>query len=130
VGYEVGKDMNTTHVIKPSVDSPSITRQDTKSDYSWTVVNVPWPLDIWDITTSGNQVFLKTRNRKYFKILRITDMDRMGISLNQESIRYNVVNNTLVVYYKKPNFVLQKEEKERNQRKEMKPIKDQDCKQQ
>lgn len=53
---------------------------------------------------------IRTSNKKYFKKFEIVDLKRgMNVKLNGENLSWQYSNNTLIVSYKKPQEVLNRE---------------------
>ena len=53
---------------------------------------------------------MRTSNKKYFKRITIEDMQRARLKLQPEdSLSWNHESNTLVIQYKKPPPILQRE---------------------
>ena len=49
-----------------------------------------------------NEMILRTSNKKYYKKLRIPDLDRVGLALDAGAASMAHANNTLIIMYTKP----------------------------
>jgi hypothetical protein len=71
---------------------------------------------------------------RYFSRITIPDMQRAKVSLvpSQLSFDYSAATHTLLIVYKKPSCILEREERDRQERKTMgtKEQKDSNCNQQ
>eukprot|EP00960_Hanusia_phi_P065277 766051-Hanusia_phi.AAC.3 len=117
-----------------SSDQPVMVRKDTKENFQWRVRNIPYALEVYQITVdeSTNQIVVRTSNKKWFKRISIPDMDRMHLKLTQGNVSFTHANRTLVISYAKPESILEAEAVRRRERATMKCGNegDVDCKQQ
>ena len=77
----------------------------------------------------------RTVNKKYFKRISIEDLDRMRLPIEEKALSWTHENNTLIIQYRKPAEVLQREQQAKQERltapdEPAKPDGDVDCKQQ
>ena len=61
------------------------------------------------IDTEQNQIVVRTANKKYFKRIDVEVLDRMRIPLEEGLLSWEHENSTLIIQYKKPAQVVQKE---------------------
>ena len=135
---EVGEDAQRADdgMLAISSDQPEILRKDTKDCFQWRVRNIEYPVEVYTIMadTEKNEIVVRTSNKKWFKRISIPDMDRMGLKVEQEGIKFTHANRTLVISYTKPALILEAEAKLRKERAAMKVGQlgkdDADCKQQ
>ena len=117
---EVGEDDAATQQmpagIKLSSATPFITRKDTKMQFTWRIRNLIWPKDVYCVTTEGTKITVKTSNKKYYTTIAVSDMIRLGLSLEQSAIEWDWGASTLVIAYRKPAKVIELEEFERKER--------------
>jgi len=121
--------------ISASSDQPIMVRRDTKENFQWRVRNIPYPLEVYQITVdeNANQIIVRTSNKKWFKRISVPDMDRMHLKLVQSNVSFTHANRTLVISYAKPASILEAEAARRQERATMKcgaNEGDIDCKQQ
>ncbi|KAL3278855.1 hypothetical protein HHI36_016375 [Cryptolaemus montrouzieri] len=92
-------------VIKENASQPIISRRNTKTNLEWRIRNLPYPIETYSITCDEEKKCLtvKTTNKKYFKNLKVPELDRLGIPPNQEAISFCHKYNTLIITYKKPS---------------------------
>lgn len=77
---------------------PICVRRDTRRAFQWRIRNLPYPLSTYSVTVSDeNEIVIRTSNKKYFKKLKIPDMDRCNLSLDASSLTFAHANNTLIV---------------------------------
>ncbi len=72
----------------PSVKSPSVHSQSPSAH------------------SQGQEIVVRTKNRKYFKRLRIADFARLGVRMEQSRLQVSHAMNTLLVTYEKPPPIL------------------------
>ena len=135
--YEIGcpplRASVTSDLMWESSSSPKVYRQDTKTHYTWRIQPLPYPLSNYKISVENNTIFVRTENKKYFKKLRIEDMDRFQFPLIVKFVNCAHANSTLMISYEKPKPVLQLEQAIYSELCKVKPIQDGDmesCKQQ
>ncbi|XP_031552858.1 protein DPCD-like [Actinia tenebrosa] len=113
--YEVGEDLrpmnaDSEHIME-SVTNPIATRKDTTKAFQWRIRNLPYPLDVYNITINEEKtaVVVRTTNKKYYKKFSIPDMERAKLPLEQKSLSFAHANNTLIITYQKPPLILEQE---------------------
>lgn len=117
--------------LMESASNPTLSRIDKLDSFGWRVRNLPYPIDTYVITIEGRNIIIRTTNKKYYKKLEITDMDRLDLELDPAALTYAHANNTLIISYKKPQAVLAFEKKLMTKLKKLKSDGDVDqCKQQ
>lgn len=92
--------------------NPICNRYDTKRSFLWRIRNLPYPKNVYQVTVDEERrmIVIRTSNKKYFKKLYVSDMERCGLKLSQDKISYSHANNTLVIQYEKPPQVLTDED--------------------
>ena len=71
-----------------------------------------YPADVYQVKVDEekDEIVIQTSNKKYFKRFEVPDLKRGWIvKLKEENLSWQYGNNTLVVSYKKPQEVLNKE---------------------
>jgi hypothetical protein len=114
---EIGSEPVTTarkdddFLIKENQNNPIFIRKDNANDFQFRVRNSNSTKDnfIVECDKDKNQIVIKTKNKKYYKRFGIPDLERIGASLDENMMKVNFVNNTLVISYKKPEEILRKE---------------------
>jgi len=91
--------------ISESVSAPRLVRLDKVDSFQWRIRNLPYPVEIYQITIEGQTIVVRTTNKKYFKRIAIPDMERLGVELDAKQLTYAHANNTLLINYKKPPTV-------------------------
>ena len=98
---------------------PSVARCDTAHDFVWRVRNVPWPAETYEVTVEAEsrEVVLRTTNRKFFKRLKLPELDaaRPPLPLSPAALTWQHAGTTLAISYRKPPEVLAAEEAEKQQ---------------
>ena len=89
------------------------------------------------VEAEARQLVVRTANKKYFKRISIEDMDRMKLPLEEKALSWTHESNTLIIQYKKPAEIMQKEQAAKAERlaapddtAKAQPDGDVDCKQQ
>ncbi|XP_077259467.1 protein DPCD isoform X1 [Temnothorax americanus] len=91
---------------------PFITRRITKTSLEWRIRNLPYPESVYSITAEQDGTMtVRTSNKKYFKKLKIPDLERIGLKPEQQRISFWHRYNTLIITYKKPPQLLDVEKK-------------------
>ncbi|KAJ3025717.1 UNVERIFIED_CONTAM: hypothetical protein HDU68_006767 [Siphonaria sp. JEL0065] len=122
--YEVGQEPASEVKIKTFMDeisesagAPQVSRLDTLKEFVFRIRNLVYPLDVYNVTAEGDKIVVRTSNKKYFARLSITDLDRINQkTLEQASLSIDHKSDTLIISYKKPQKILENEEKERKAR--------------
>jgi hypothetical protein len=97
--------------LEPSARSPIFFRQDTATDWSWRVRQLPYPASTYQVTVDAekNQIVVRTTNKKYFKRIDAPNGEKM----KQSEVNWNWGYETLVITHKKPPRVIGQDEKDR-----------------
>lgn len=94
-------------------------RCDTPREFVWRVRNVPWPADTYEVTVEAEarEVVLRTTNRKFFKRLRLPELDaaKPPLPLSPAALTWHHAGTTLAISYRKPPEVLAAERAEQEQ---------------
>ncbi|EGF81646.1 hypothetical protein BATDEDRAFT_24217 [Batrachochytrium dendrobatidis JAM81] len=108
-------------LMAESASNPYLVRKDTRTQFVWRIRNLPWPKDVYQVhvDTTLRKMVVRTTNKKYFARIPIPDMDRAGIPLQQSSLTTDWGSNTLVIIYNKPAAILELEQKDRLERREL-----------
>lgn len=118
-------------LIKENSSQPFISRRYTKLNLEWRIRNLPYPIEIYSVTVDLDDkcIVVRTSNKKYFKKIFIPEMERLGLTPEQQNISFSHKFNTLIISYKKPREFIEFEKQLWNELKNLRP-KDQpmDCK--
>ncbi|KAL1122425.1 hypothetical protein AAG570_002756 [Ranatra chinensis] len=111
--------------IKETSDSPYVVRRVTKTSLEWRIRNLPYPVETYSVTANQQRcsIVVETTNKKYYKELKVPDLERVGLSPIQNNISFTHKYNTLIISYKKPEEVLDMERKVLQELKTVKTIK-------
>eukprot|EP00049_Salpingoeca_infusionum_P001913 m.51948 g.51948 ORF g.51948 m.51948 type:complete len:203 (-) comp11273_c1_seq3:261-869(-) len=112
--------------LRESSSNPVFSRQDQKKAFQWRVRNIPYPMDVYNITVDGDTIILRTSNKKYFKKFEVADLKRMGLQPTAEDITFTHNGSTLVITLPKPTPVLELEARLAVERAKMKTSEDGD----
>ena len=98
-------------MLRPSSSNPVLVRKDRPHAFEWRVRNLAYPKNVYSVTvdTEQNQIVVRTSNKKYFKRIDVEELDRARIPLEEAGLSWNHENNTLIVQYKKPAAIMQRE---------------------
>ncbi|XP_011878749.1 PREDICTED: protein DPCD [Vollenhovia emeryi] len=98
--------------IEESSNAPFITRRITKTAMEWRISNLPYPESVYSVTAeSDGTMTVRTSNKKYFKKMKIPDLERIGLKPEQQRISFRHQYNALIITYKKPPQLLDVEKK-------------------
>ena len=75
-------------------------------------------MDVSQVTIDpeARQLVIRTSNKKYFKRFGISEMDALGLPLEEGSLSFSYANTTLLVQYEKPAIVLDYEKDKAKER--------------
>lgn len=77
---------------------PFITQRITKTALEWRIRNLPYPNNVYSVTAEkDNTITVRTSNKKYFKKLKVLDLERIGLKPEQERISFKHQYNTLII---------------------------------
>ncbi|CAH2007865.1 unnamed protein product [Acanthoscelides obtectus] len=99
-------------MIRESSNQPFVSRRITKLNLEWRIRNLPYPLNTYSVTVDNESndsgcLVVRTTNKKYYKRLPVSDLNRLNITLEQENVSFTHKFNTLVISYKKPKKLLE-----------------------
>ncbi|XP_011158168.2 protein DPCD [Solenopsis invicta] len=98
--------------IEESSNTPFITRRITKTSLEWRIRNLPYPESVYSVTAEPDGTMtVRTSNKKYFKKIKIPDLERIGLKPEQQRISFHHQYNTLIIMYKKPPQLFDVEKK-------------------
>merc|ERR1711920_1202559 len=116
--FEVGQAPEMTFdphsdMMRPSSSNPIFLRKDTPEQFQWRIRNLPYPSDVYSVTVDHEkqEIVIRTSNKKYYKRFHVPDLVRLGLSLNDNILRWKHQHNTLIISYAKPEEVLKQEQK-------------------
>ena len=97
--------------LRASSSNPVLVRKDRPHAFEWRVRNLPYPKATYivSIDTEQNQIVVRTSNKKYFKRIDVEELDRLRVPLEEGPLSWDYENNTLIIQYKKPAAIVQKE---------------------
>ncbi|KAI9354550.1 DPCD protein family-domain-containing protein [Zopfochytrium polystomum] len=103
--------------IAESAGTPTLLRMDTLSEFQFRIRNLPYPKHNYTVTVDDarRRIVVRTANKKYFARIPVTDLDRLGIPLDPALLSFEHAVSTLVIRYRKPVAVLEKERAEREE---------------
>ena len=55
-----------------------------------------------EVDHSKQQIVLRTTNKKYYKRFDIPDLKRLGLKIEESSVAWKYVSNTVIISYDKP----------------------------
>ncbi|XP_025075461.1 protein DPCD [Pogonomyrmex barbatus] len=109
---EIKVDNIEIYGIQESSNAPIITRRITKTSLEWRIRNLPYPESVYSVTAEPDDTMtIRTSNKKYFKKIKIPDLERIGLKPEQQRISFRHQYNTLIITYKKPPQLLDVEKK-------------------
>jgi protein DPCD len=122
--YEIGEPPIPSRVqvfmsdspICENPNTPQLSRRDTKEAFTFRIRNLPYQKETYKITVEDNKIVVRTTNKKYFTRIHIPDMERAKLELDQSNISYEHGASTLLIRYRKPKQILEKEDEERKER--------------
>ena len=111
IGEEVKPRSNDEFLIRENDNNPLFIRKDTQKEFQWRIRNLKGDADNFMVECDKDkqQIVIRTKNKKYYKRFNIPDLERLNIKLDENLMKVNFVNNTLVISYTKPKEALEAE---------------------
>lgn len=107
--YEVGQAPEaafdpSSDLLKASASNPVFLRKDTPECFQWRVRNLPYKPEVYSVTVDHDkqQIVVRTSNKKYYKRIDVPDLQRLGLSLKDESLSWKHQHSTLIISYARP----------------------------
>ena len=113
--FEIGEDPKQfdpeNDLIGVAAGNPYFKRIDTRERFEWRIRNLPYPKETYiiEVDHDKQQIVLKTTNKKYYKRIDIPDLKRLGLKIDESSIAWKYMNNTVIISYDKPAEAKQRE---------------------
>ena len=111
IGEEIKPRSNDEFLIRENDNNPLFIRKDTQKEFQWRIRNLKGDADNFMVECDKDkqQIVIRTKNKKYYKRFNIPDLERLNIKLEENLMKVNFVNNTLVISYTKPKEALDAE---------------------
>ena len=111
IGEEIKPRSNDEFLIRENDNNPLFIRKDTQKEFQWRIRNLKGDADNFMVECDKDkqQIVIRTKNKKYYKRFNIPDLERLNIKLEENLMKVNFVNNTLIISYTKPNEALEAE---------------------
>ena len=111
IGEEIKPRSNDEFLIRENDNNPLFIRKDTQKEFQWRIRNLKGDADNFMIECDKDkqQIVIRTKNKKYYKRFNIPDLERLKINLDENLMKVNFVNNTLIISYIKPKEALDAE---------------------
>ena len=111
IGEEIKPKSNDEFLIRENDNNPLFIRKDTQKEFQWRIRNLKGDADNFMVECDKDkqQIVIRTKNKKYYKRFNIPDLERLNIKLDENLMKVNFVNNTLVISYTKPKEALDAE---------------------
>ena len=111
IGEEIKPRSNDEFLIRENDNNPLFIRKDTQKEFQWRIRNLKGDADNFMVECDKDkqQIVIRTKNKKYYKRFNIPDLERLNIKLDENLMKVNFVNNTLVISYTKPKEALDDE---------------------
>ena len=111
IGEEIKPRSNDEFLIRENDNNPLFIRKDTQKEFQWRIRNLKGEADNFMVECDKDkqQIVIRTKNKKYYKRFNIPDLERLNIKLDENLMKVNFVNNTLVISYTKPKEALDAE---------------------
>ena len=111
IGEEIKPRSNDEFLIRENDNNPLFIRKDTQKEFQWRIRNLKGVAYnfIVECDKDKQQIVIRTKNKKYYKRFSIPDLERLNIKLDENLMKVNFVNNTLIISYTKPKEALDAE---------------------
>ena len=116
---EIGEpETGGSDLINLSNTNPVFLRKDNRKQFHFKIRNlIGYNKEMFKLETDPHkqEIVVRTSNKKYFKRFSIPDLQREGIKLDSSLLSFSFANNTLYIEYSKPQLILDKEERIRDE---------------
>ena len=111
IGEEIKPRSNDEFLIRENDNNPLFIRKDTQKEFQWRIRNLKGDADNFMVECDKDkqQIVIRTKNKKYYKRFNIPDLERLNIKLEENLMKVNFVNNTLIISYTKPKEAVEAE---------------------
>ena len=111
IGEEIKPRSNDEFLIRENDNNPLFIRKDTQKEFQWRIRNLKGDADNFMVECDKDkqQIVIRTKNKKYYKRFNIPDLERLNVKLDENLMKVNFVNNTLIISYTKPKEALDSE---------------------
>ena len=111
IGEEIKPRSNDEFLIRENDNNPLFIRKDTPKEFQWRIRNLKGDADNFMVECDKDkqQIVIRTKNKKYYNRFNIHDIERLNIKLDENLMKVNFVNNTLIISYTKPKEVIESE---------------------
>ena len=111
IGEEIKPRSNDEFLIRENDNNPLFIRKDTQKEFQWRIRNLKGDADNFMVECDKDkqQIVIRTKNKKYYKRFNIPDLERLNVKLDENLMKVNFVNNTLIISYTKPKEALEAE---------------------
>ena len=111
IGEEIKPRSNDEFLIRENDNNPLFIRKDPPKEFQWRIRNLKGDADNFMVECDKDkqQIVIRTKNKKYYKRFNIPDLERLNIKLDENLMKVNFVNNTLIISYTKPKEVIESE---------------------
>ena len=111
IGEEIKPRSNDEFLIRENDNNPLFIRKDTPKEFQWRIRNLKGDADNFMVECDKDkqQIVIRTKNKKYYKRFNIPDLERLNIKLDENLMKVNFVNNTLIISYTKPKEAIESE---------------------
>lgn len=85
--------------IKENSSQPYVRKKNTKRRLEWRIRNLKHPKENYSVACEDgdDKIVVKSINKSYFKLLRIPELERIGMKLVRKNLSYNFQFNDLVI---------------------------------
>ena len=111
IGEEMKPRSNDEFLIRENDNNPLFIRKDTQKEFQWRIRNLKGDADNFMVECDKDkqQIVIRTKNKKYYKRFSIPDLERLNIKLDENLMKVNFMNNTLIISYTKPKEAIDAE---------------------
>ncbi|XP_045460842.1 protein DPCD-like [Harmonia axyridis] len=112
--------------IKENESQPYVHKRNTRKMIEWRIKNLPYSEETYLITCNekDKSINVKTKNKKYYKNLRITELERLGLPSKQDNLSFKYDKQILIIRYIKPKELIEFDKALLEMVKELKPTSD------
>uniref|UniRef100_A0A1B0G322 Protein DPCD n=1 Tax=Glossina morsitans morsitans TaxID=37546 RepID=A0A1B0G322_GLOMM len=97
--------------VKISNTEPILSKRITKKNIEWRIRNLPYPITVYQVVADCTKraIVVKTTNKKYYKVIKVEELDRCELLPSQDNLSTHHQYNTLIITYRKPELVCEME---------------------
>lgn len=99
LGEILTKFTDNQFTVRESCTEPMLTKRITKTNIEFRIRNLPYPIEVYSVSANSenNSITVRTTNKKYYKNIKVEELERCGLKPTQANISISHQFNTLII---------------------------------